>query len=282
MNFFSSPVLTSTLNNILASIIAFYSFLYSNLFDAYDYIQDQTELYFIVAKFIYEQTSPRINSQTALLIFIQAASIATLIYVCASQIKLKHSRIKKIRFINKSEMEEIELVRVRLEKEPSTSNNMMALNSISESKDPLSNMDTSPFILNAFAIKNKETSVVTESKEPQAPLKVRLCYCETTSSTKLKEHTFVNIRKGPSNAGRVKLSDRNFQIIKECECYHPQIDDLDRPKPDISDILDALTEFDRNVAHSRQLIDDHGKKRGVNHLNYLFNPFPADIFAVSK
>ena len=179
-------------------------------------------------------------------------------------------------------MEEIELVRVRLEKEPSTSNNMMALNSISESKDPLSNMDTSPFILNAFAIKNKETSVVTESKEPQAPLKVRLCYCETTSSTKLKEHTFVNIRKGPSNAGREKLSDRNFQIIKECECYHPQIDDLDRPKPDISDILDALTEFDRKVAHSRQLIDDHGKKRGVNHLNYLFNPFPADIFAVSK
>lgn len=262
----------TTFNNILASFLVAYSLLCSKLLDASDYIQEQAELYFIVAKFVYQQAAPRINPLTTLLIFIQAVSVFTLLYACVSRIKSSLLVTKKIKVKCGSKMEEFELVRVRMEMAPSKQpNNPMSLNIITEASPSNSSLRN-----------GKQLQILAETlKDSRDTAPLSDSYCDPiaqASSIKPKYHPIINRRngEGPCYAEKARLFYEASQKLQQRKYDHRNLnftrkDSLDRPKPDISGILKARAEFDRKVTASLQSNNDPGHKRAVDCLKY----FPA-------
>ena len=269
----SSIALSSALNNILAFILVSYSLLCSKVADASSYLQEQTEPYFIVTKFILKQAISRINPLTTLLICIQAASIATILYAIISILRTRLHVNKKIKVNVGVHMEEIELVRVRRERAPTTQQ------SSQQDAEPTSKIQTKSIIADSKN-QNKSRSSPSTTTAPlmQAPLsyseKAKLFYNGQNSPASIKAQPVINIRKGPSYAQKARLFCEQTQARKlkeeEAELIRKE-QDLSRPKPDITDILDALTEFDRKVAVS---LRSEGHKEEIKQQEYFSGPLP--------
>lgn len=269
----SSIALNSALNNILAFILVSYSLFCSKVADASSYLQEQAELYFIVTKFILEQAIPRINPLTTLLICIQAASIATILYAVISRLRARLHVNKKIKVNVGVQMEEIELVRVRRERAPT------AQQSNQQDAEPTSKIQTKSILADSKD-QNKTQSLTLAATAPlmQAPLsyseKAKLFYSGQNSPATLKAQPVINIRKGPSYAQKARLFYEQTQAKQRQEEEDELIrkeQDLSRPKPDITDILDALTEFDRKVA---VVLRSEGHKEELKQQGYFSGPSP--------
>lgn len=247
--------LITSLNNflapILASILVSYSLLCSKLLDASDYLQEQAELYFIVAKFVFKQAAPRINPLTTLMIFIQAVSIVTILICCALAVK-KHLRAnKKIKVKCGSKMEVFELVRVRrMAKSPTEKpNNPKSANNMTESS-------ASP--------KNYNSQVsATPLMDTQSPLNNP--DIAQASSTKPNYHPIISNQKGHSYAERARMFYETYQKLKQRNCDHlARIDGPNLPKPSLSKIIKERNEINFSLRSN----SDPNQKRSVDRAKY--------------
>lgn len=252
--------LITAINNILASISASvlvsYSLLCSKLLDASDYIQEQAELHFVVAKFVYQQAAPRINPLTTILIFIQSVSIVVILYVCVLAIKKKLCVSKKIKIKCGSNMEVFELVRVRMAKSSTEKpDNPKSQNNIAESSNP-------------SASRNKPQVSDIPFIDTQAPLS-NLDIAQSSSS-KPKYHPIINNRKGPSYAEKARLFYETSQKLQQRNCDHlTRIDGPNRPNTNKSGKIKARTKFDLLLRSN----NDPGQKRSVDRVKYLSVPY---------
>lgn len=253
--------LLSSINYILATILVSYSLSYSKVLNAYDYFQEQAELYLIVAKFVYEQAAPRINPIATMLIFIQAFSIASILYLVVSRTVSSFRRNKKIMVKCGHQMEEIELIHVKRKQTTSKAlpqpSRPLTLDINNESKDSSPKIDEVlplPSLYDSSAIISDPSPPLLDSKQTEVPFtyseRARRFYQDPTTPL----HPLINIRKGPSLAQKSKLLYEKTLLMNNWESCDNKIPDVSKyPKPDISDILDALTEFDNKVAESLRL-----------------------------
>ena len=187
---------------------------------------------------------------------------------------------KKIKVNCGPQVEEIELVRVRRERSPAKPRDPpLTLKTITEFKDTFSEIKK----VQVLQTDSNVSSVKYEDKEHPAPVKqapltlsnsekVQVHLDAQSSPTKLNEQQpIINIRKGPSYGERAKMFYEKSQAKNQNDHDHFHINDPDRPKPDIKDILDALTELDRKVAVSLLSNPDISKKK----TSYIPSYFPT-------